>query len=109
MKKYSNITNLNLTENKFLNETVNKDIREIKKIGINMQNKIKMIENLNNNKTLNRKYRIDNLKNSKELNNFNSINFYHNLSLIMLSMLGGGLVGIIFILYFTLKPDQNDK
>lgn len=33
--------------------------------------------------------------------------FYNSLSLIMLSMLGGGVVGVIFILYFSFKDDNS--
>ena len=36
----------------------------------------------------------------------NAFMFYNSLSLIMLSMLGGGVVGVIFILYFTFKHDN---
>jgi hypothetical protein len=35
--------------------------------------------------------------------------FYNNLSLIMLSMLGGGVVGVIFILYFSFKNDNPNN
>ncbi len=35
----------------------------------------------------------------------NKFLFYNSLSLIMLSMLAGGLVGVVFILYFTFRKD----
>jgi len=35
--------------------------------------------------------------------------FYNSLSLIMLSMLGGGVVGVIFILYFSFKHDNSNN
>ena len=35
--------------------------------------------------------------------------FYNSLSLIMLSMLGGGVVGIIFILYFSFKNNSDNE
>lgn len=38
----------------------------------------------------------------------NAFMFYNSLSLIMLSMLGGGVVGVIFILYFTFKNDSTN-
>lgn len=39
----------------------------------------------------------------------NSFMFYNSLSLIMLSMLGGGVVGVIFILYFTFKNEGSNR
>ena len=39
----------------------------------------------------------------------NSLTFYNSLSLIMLSLLAGGLVGVIFILYYSFKSsDKQD-
>jgi len=51
-----------------------------------------------------------NLKFAKKryLEEQNKFMFYNSLSLIMLSMLGGGVIGIIFILYFSYK-DENNK
>jgi len=44
----------------------------------------------------------------KYLEEHNVFMFYNSLSLVMLSMLGGGVIGIIFILYFSYK-DENHK
>jgi len=38
----------------------------------------------------------------------NSMMFYNSLSLIMLSMLTGGLIGVILIIYFSFKTDDNE-
>lgn len=43
------------------------------------------------------------------VNDENSYLFYNSLSLIMLSMLAGGLVGVIFILYFTFKKEYHGE
>ena len=37
----------------------------------------------------------------------NSLMFYNSLSLVMLSMLAGGLVGVVFILYFSFKKEDK--
>ena len=37
-----------------------------------------------------------------------SMIFYNSLSLIMLSILTGGLIGVILIIYYTLKPEDNE-
>lgn len=47
-------------------------------------------------------------KTRREKEDDNSFMFYNSLSLIMLSMLAGGLVGVIFILYFSFKKDNHD-
>ena len=39
----------------------------------------------------------------------NNFLFYNSLSLIMLSMLAAGLVGVVFILYFTFKKDYQNN
>lgn len=51
-----------------------------------------------------------NIKSEKKkyLEEHNVFMFYNSLSLVMLSMLGGGVIGIIFILYFSYK-DENHK
>jgi len=51
-----------------------------------------------------------NVKSEKKryLEEHNVFMFYNSLSLIMLSMLGGGVIGIIFILYFS-YIDENHK
>lgn len=47
-------------------------------------------------------------KTRREREDDNSFMFYNSLSLIMLSMLAGGLVGVIFILYFSFKKDNHE-
>lgn len=44
----------------------------------------------------------------KYMEEHNVFMFYNSLSLVMLSMLGGGVIGILFILYFSYK-DENHK
>jgi len=45
----------------------------------------------------------------KYIEDDNVFMFYNSLSLIMLSMLGGGVVGVIFILYFSFKHDTSNN
>lgn len=47
-------------------------------------------------------------KKKKYMDDDNVFMFYNSLSLIMLSMLGGGVVGVIFILYFSFKNDNSN-
>ena len=42
----------------------------------------------------------------KKKENENALMFYNSLSLIMLAMLAGGLVGVIFILYFSFRKEE---
>ena len=49
--------------------------------------------------------KIVNKKLIKDSEDENKFLFYNSLSLIMLSMLAGGLVGVVFILYFTFRKD----
>lgn len=46
-------------------------------------------------------------KYNKDLNDDNTFMFYNSLSLIMLSMLAGGLLGVMFILYFSFKDNGS--
>jgi hypothetical protein len=46
-------------------------------------------------------------KKRKDKDGENALMFYNSLSLIMLAMIAGGLVGVIFILYFSSKKDDN--
>lgn len=50
------------------------------------------------------------VKNSKKRNKQydNSMMFYNSLSLIMLSMLTGGLIGVILIIYYSFKSDDSE-
>lgn len=50
------------------------------------------------------------LKNSKKRNKQydTSMMFYNSLSLIMLSMLTGGLIGVVLIIYYSFKTDDNE-
>lgn len=48
-----------------------------------------------------------NLKRRKSLDDDNTVLFYNSLSLVMLSMLAGGLVGVVFILYFTFRKEDS--
>jgi hypothetical protein len=42
-------------------------------------------------------------KHKKKIKYDNSLNFYNSLSLVMLAILSGGLVGVVFILYASSK------
>lgn len=46
-------------------------------------------------------------KRNKQYNK--SMIFYNSLSLIMLSMLTGGLIGVVLIVYYSLKPEDTDN
>jgi len=46
-------------------------------------------------------------KRNKQYNK--SMMFYNSLSLIMLSMLTGGLIGVLLIVYYSLKPEENEN
>ena len=37
----------------------------------------------------------------------NSLLFYNSLSLIMLAMLTGGLIGVVFLLFFSFRNDEK--
>ena len=52
--------------------------------------------------------KIKNPKKKKLIEDDNVFMFYNSLSLIMLSMLGGGVIGVIFILYFSFKHDNTN-
>lgn len=64
---------------------------------------IQMIEPNTQNLTQNEIYKIKQHRKTE-----NKFMFYNSLSLIMLSMIAGGLVGIVFVLYFSFKKDEND-
>lgn len=51
--------------------------------------------------------KIKNFEKKKILEDDNVFNFYNSLSYIMLSMLGGGVIGVIFILFFSFKNDHS--
>lgn len=80
-------------------------------LDLNEENK-----NLTNKKNNNTKNIISNefykflVKNSKKRNMQydNSMMFYNSLSLIMLSMLTGGLIGVVLIIYYSLKADDQE-
>lgn len=52
-------------------------------------------------------YKKKNLKQTKE-NYQNNLLFYNSMSLIMLCLLAGGLVGVIFILYISFNASANE-
>jgi len=80
-------------------------------LDLNEENK-----NLTNKKNNNTKNIISNefykflVKNSKKRNMQydTSMMFYNSLSLIMLSMLTGGLIGVVLIIYYSLKADDQE-
>ena len=47
------------------------------------------------------------LKTKKTKNFDNSLLFYNSLSLIMLAILTGGLIGVIFIMFFSFRSDEK--
>lgn len=72
--------------------------------------------NLNNDKKNSTQNLVSNefykflVKNSKNRNKQydTSMMFYNSLSLIMLSMLTGGLIGVVLIIYYSFKTDDNE-
>ena len=50
-----------------------------------------------------------NHKKNKFTEDDNILMFYNSLSLIMLSLLAGGVVGVIFILYFSFKTENPNQ
>jgi quinol-cytochrome oxidoreductase complex cytochrome b subunit len=46
-------------------------------------------------------------KRNKQYNK--SMIFYNSLSLIMLSMLTGGLIGVVLIVYYSMKPEEREN
>jgi len=46
-------------------------------------------------------------ENKKKIQFDNSLLFYNSLSLIMLAMLTGGLIGVVYILFFTFRNDDK--
>ncbi len=83
-------------ENKIKEEIAVNHVEKPKKIPI-------QIANINTSPGL--QLKIVNKKSVKEIEDENNFLFYNSLSLIMLSMLAGGLVGVVFILYFTFRKD----
>jgi hypothetical protein len=83
----------------------------LKKLVNNIDNSINNITAFITNKKLKDLDQTDkpmNLK-KKQKDIANMLNFYNSLSLIMLSLLAGGLVGIIFILFFSFRcEDKQD-
>lgn len=71
---------------------VDKSLSSIKKYQMDIHRKIKKIEDTPSKQ--NEKYD-------------NTLLFYNSLSLVMLSMLAGGLVGVVFILYFSFKNEDK--
>jgi hypothetical protein len=48
-------------------------------------------------------------KKKKDRDGESALMFYNSLSLIMLAMIAGGLVGVIFILYFSFKKEDYES
>jgi hypothetical protein len=89
---------------------------EVKALVNNIDDSIANIRHFHN--TLDKKLKAfeDELKSDMRNKNLkkrkaddNTINFYNSLSLIMLSLLAGGLVGIVFILFFSFRCDEKDS
>jgi len=75
---------------------------------INLKKNLNMNNNNNPNSNFPLKtYKKKKYSKEKEKDDENSFMFYNSLSLIMLSMLAGGLVGIVFILYFSFKKENE--
>jgi sugar-specific transcriptional regulator TrmB len=101
----SNKTELNADENiKSLAQGLDESILSLKNFHLALDKKIKEfqdnVKHPNKNKNLKKKRKEDDTA---------ALNFYNSLSLIMLSLLVGGLVGVIFILYFSFKSDDKPE
>ena len=99
---------------KKLNSTSTNISAASQKIKRKIKKKDKMIFRINNTGYTNNKGRIyskafknKERKNYKEKKYENSLNFYNTLSLVMLAILTGGLVGVIFILYSSSKSEEE--
>ncbi len=107
--KLSNILNNNQTyELDYFNST---NTQETKQYFLNLiNNSLNIAEGLEENyhkEMIEIEDPLKNLKEKKQKHFDNSILFYNSLSLIMLAMLTGGLIGIIFILFFTFRTDDK--
>lgn len=83
------------------------------KLDLNEENKNIKDNNKNNNNNQNivsNEFYKFLVKNSKKRNMQydTSMMFYNSLSLIMLSMLTGGLIGVVLIIYYSLKADDDE-
>jgi hypothetical protein len=98
-------------ESEMLKEKANNLNRKEKEKENNEINKLENTENLMMDYF--EKIYIDEILNIKSnrrqyLEDNNVFVFYNSLSLVMLSMLGGGVLGLLFILFFSYK-DENHK
>jgi hypothetical protein len=107
---YSNLSNyLNNTkkmnnDTQYLSENIDYSLASLEEFHTYLDNKIKIFENkASHNNIIKQK----NLKKRKTLEN-NRFNFYNSISLIMLGLLAGGLVGVVFILYFSFKTQETN-
>jgi hypothetical protein len=76
-----------------MSNVIDKSVNLLDRFSDNVENKIEILEENINFKKL-----------KKHAKNFdNSLEFYNSLSLIMLFFLSGGLIGVLFILYYSFK------
>lgn len=90
-------------------DTLESTISNLRKYQSSLENKIKSFEK-SKKETLQITSLARNIKKKrhhKEKEDDNSLVFYNTLSLVMLSMLAGGLVGVLFILYFSFKKEND--
>jgi hypothetical protein len=99
---YQNKTELQEDENvKTLVQNIDDSIVSLKNFHSSLDKKIKDFEeNLKHPNTFKKNLR-------KKKKDDEALNFYNSLSLIMLSLLAGGLVGVIFILYFSFRSEDK--
>jgi hypothetical protein len=98
----NNVTILYDDLSKSLNNTISLSL--LKEFHTNLNLKIKMFEDKVSHKDI---MKQKNLKKRKPVDD-NRFNFYNSISLIMLGLLAGGLVGVVFILYFSFKNQDKE-
>jgi hypothetical protein len=92
--------NNNNFEKTLVKENVIMNMDEIKKISDGSKKNEILFEDF---------LKIKNYEKKKLIEDDNVFNFYNSLSIVMLSMLGGGVLGVIFILLFSLKNSNSIK
>jgi hypothetical protein len=92
-------------------DTLESTISNLRRYQTSLENKIKSFEK-SKKETLQLPVtslarNIKKKRHHREKEDDNSLVFYNTLSLVMLSMLAGGLVGVLFILYFSFKKEND--
>ncbi len=114
-----NIETFSIPNSESGSRSIDSSITNLRKFHSTLEKKIKLFEmqhskdsnvkNINNLSTPSTHSKLKKKKTHKEKEDENTFMFYNSLSLIMLSMLAGGLVGVVFILYFSFKKEGSDS